>query len=135
MRHDHKNGRQIRNSRGPEMAQKRGVVIDFTCSRKHNFAEILNFAAMHTRLTTGISMWGLLRILSAPWERMDNVDNDDRWTFDRVRRRLNTVIENMPARGADIYSDTLLKSLTEDLIQIREALRFFSQTKFRASDS
>jgi len=43
---------QIRNSRGPEMAQKGGASIDFTCSRKHNFAEILNFAAMHTRLTT-----------------------------------------------------------------------------------
>jgi hypothetical protein len=58
---------------------------------------------------------------------MDNVGNDDRWTFDRVRRRLNTVIENMPERRADIYSDTLLKNLRDDLIIIRQALHFLER--------
>jgi hypothetical protein len=55
------------------------------------------------------------------------MDNDDRWTYDSVRRRLKMVIENMPARRAEIYSDQLLKNLTEDLIQIREGLRFLER--------
>jgi hypothetical protein len=55
------------------------------------------------------------------------MSNDEPWTFERVRRRLNMLIENMPERRAEIYSDQLLKKVHDDLIEIREALRFLER--------
>jgi hypothetical protein len=36
-------------------------------------------------------------------------------------------MENMPERRADIYSDTLLKNLRDDLITIHQALRLLER--------
>jgi hypothetical protein len=48
-------------------------------------------------------------------------DNEP-WTFARVRHRLNTLIEVMPKRASEITSDQLLPNIWSDLVELRAAV-------------
>jgi hypothetical protein len=57
----------------------------------------------------------------------DQGENDEPLSYERVRRRLNMVINNLPRSANEIYSDQLLKHIRDDLVEIRAALAYLER--------